>query len=70
MHTAYSTITRTIPVPTQKKGVVRRKEIEGLRRSHSEKKAQIINMKNILFKTCPKKIILNIKKKARKCMKL
>jgi hypothetical protein len=50
--------------------VVRRKEIEGLRRSHSEKKAQIINMKNILFKTCPKKIILNIKKKARTCMKL
>jgi hypothetical protein len=38
MHTAYSSITRTIPAPPEKKGVARRKEIEGFRRSHSEKK--------------------------------
>jgi hypothetical protein len=34
------------------------KEIEGLRRSHSEKKVQIINMKKNLLKTCPKVLFL------------
>jgi hypothetical protein len=38
--------------------VARRNEIEGLRRSHSEKKVQIINMGKIIFKPCPKVLIL------------
>jgi len=38
--------------------VARRKDIEGLGISHSEKKVQIINMKKILFKTCPKFLFL------------
>jgi hypothetical protein len=58
MHRAYSSITRIIPAPPKKTGLARRKKLEGLRRSHSEKKVQIIKMKKILFKTCVKFLFL------------
>jgi len=58
------------PSPTQNKGVARRKEIEGLRRSHSEKKGSNYKHEKNYFETMSQIFIFNKKKKAKKCMKL
>jgi hypothetical protein len=50
--------------------VARRKEIEGLRRSHSEKKGSNYKHEKNYFETMSQILIFNKKKKAKKCMKL